>query len=544
MTKLIKLLLSSFVFFLFLTSNSFAQNFDTYFAEGKAAYDQKNYNKAIQKFQTARNVGSETIGETHPDYILNIEYLAKSYSAQKDLGNANIYFISLEKLLLKSGNAVSKKMGDTQETIADNSLHMKNFAQADVYYQKALATREKSEGKTSKAYTSTYHKYAKLYMRGRKYKEADAMYRTLEGLAEKNLKGTDEYAQILAEQAEVYMGMKRVDEASIQLSMAIVAYEKTKAPKSSYVQLYLQEATLLEKTGKRAEAIKTYYKYIDNLAKAVTIKNPKYISEVERLAIHLDERLHSPDDAYNFMKKKLNAEIAMHTENSTQVAATYIELADMEIIKNDIPLAEQYTKKALGIYKNLGKENTPEGITASITMARVYGKQKKDAEAEALYKKAIANTEQHLSNKHSSYGESLDSLAFFYIERKRFEDAEKEIMKGLETREKNVGKQHIDYGNSLYSLSRLYSSQDSLVKAEKALKDVAKVREAYYGALTLEHVTCIKELGDLYAKMGEEKKMDALKTYRRAISLYQGIGMKDSPVVKEIYTKIDEINAR
>ncbi|KXX67680.1 tetratricopeptide repeat protein [Flammeovirga sp. SJP92] len=544
MTKIIKYLLSSVVFFIFLSSNSFAQNFNTYFADGKAAFDQKNYNKAIQKFQTARSVGKETIGETHPDYILNIEFLAKSYEAQKDLGNANIYYTSLEKLLVKSGNAVSNKMGDTQEIIADNSLVMKNFPQADVYYQKALTTREKTSGKTSKAYATTYHKYARLYLRGRKYKEAETMYRNLEDLAEKTMKGSDEYAQILSEQAEVFMGLKRVDEATIQLSMSIVAYEKTKAPKSTYVQLYLQEASLLEKTGQRDAAIKSYYKYVDNLAKAITIQNPKYITEVERLAIHLDEKLSAPEDAYNFIKKKLDANIATHTENSTQVAATYIELAEIEITQNNVPLAEQYSKKALETYQKLGKEKSPEGIIATITLARVNSKQKKDTEAEKLYKKAIADAEQNLSDKHSSYGQALDSLAFFYIERKRFEDAEQEIQKGLDTREKNMGKQHIDYGNSLYSLSRLYSSQDSLVKAEKALKSVAKVREGYYGALTLEHVTCIKELGDLYAKMGEEKKVVALKTYRRAISLYEGIGMKDSPVVREIYSKIDVINAQ
>ncbi|WP_044207593.1 lipopolysaccharide assembly protein LapB [Flammeovirga sp. OC4] len=544
MTKIIKYLFSSVVFFIFLSSNSFAQNFNTYFAEGKAAFDQKNYNKAIQKFQTARSVGVETIGDTHPDYMLNIEFLAKSYEAQKDLGNANIYYTSLEKLLVKSGNAVSKRTGDTQQAIADNSLYMKNFPQADVYYQKALVTREKTSGKTSKDYAITYHKYARLYLRGRKYKEADAMYRNLEDLAVKTLKGTDEYAQILSEQAEVFMGLKRIDEASIQLSMSIAAYEKLKAPKSSYVQLYLQEASLLEKTGQQSAAIQSYYKYIDNLAKAITIKNPKYITEVERLAIHLDEKLNSPKDAYNFIKKKLAANIARHTENSTYVAATYVELAEIEITQNNIPLAEQYSKKALATYQKLGKEKSPEGIVATITLARVNSKQNKDAEAEKLYQKAITDAEQHLSNKHTSYGQALDSLAFFYIERKRFDDAEAEILKGLETREKNMGKQHIDYGNSLYSLSRLYSSQDSLVKAEKALKSVVKVREGYYGALTLEHVTCIKELGDLYAKMGEEQKANALKSYRRAISLYEGIGMKDSPVVKEIYMKIDEINAQ
>lgn len=544
MTKYITFLLSSIVFFLVISLNSFAQNFNTYFADGKAAYEQKNYNKAIQKFQTARNLGKETIGETHPDYILNIEYLAKSYHDQNDLGNANIYYVSLEKLLLKSGNAVSQKMGDTQEIIADNSLKMKNFAQADVYYQKALDTRAKSGGKTSKIYTITYHKYARLYLRGRKYKEAETMYRTLEPLAKKTLKDTDEFPQILAEQAEVSMGMKRIDEASIQLNMAILAYEKTDVQKSTYVHLYLQEATLLEKANKKKEAIASYYKYIDNLGKGASIKSPKYMSEVERLAIHFDEKLHSPEDTYTLIEKKLEANIATYTENSIQSAITYIELAELEIQQNNIPLAEEHTKKALEIYTSLGKANTSEGIIASITLARVNSTLKKDSQAESLYKQAIVNTEKYLSDKHSSYGLSLDSLAFFYIERKRFEEAETEIMKGLSAREKYVGKQHIDYGNSLYSLSKLYTSQDSLVKAEKVLKKVAKVREAYYGALTLEHVTCIKELGDLYADMGEDKKTEALKTYRRAVSLYEGIGMKDNPIVKEIYVKIDEINAR
>ncbi|TRX68125.1 tetratricopeptide repeat protein [Flammeovirga kamogawensis] len=544
MTKYNQLLLSSIILFLSINFNCGAQNFTTYFADGKAAYDQQNFNKAIQFFQKARLQGKETIGDTHPDYILDIEYLAKSYQGLKDLGNANIYYMSLEKLLQKSGNTVSKKMGDTQEVIASNSVIMKNYAQADVYFQKTLNTREKTEGKDSKEYTLSLHKYSQLYLKGRKYKEAEGMYRQLEPLAEKNLKGTADQAKILAEQAEVYLGLKRVDEASIQLSISISAYEKTTAPKSSYVHLYLQEASLLEKAGKRQEAITAYYKYVEVLESAFGIKNKKYTAEVERLAIHFDEKLHSPMDSYNMINKKLAANIATYSDNSLQAAVTYIELAEMEIEQNKIPLAEEHTVKAMEIYAELGKANSPDGIAASITLARVHSILKKNTEAEAMYKKAIADTEKYLSTEHTTYGKSLDSLAFFFIEHKRFEEAEKTIEKGLTARQKSVGKQHIDYGNSLYSLSKLYTAQDSLEKAEKTLINVAKVREAYYGALTVEHATCIKELGDLYKGMGEEQQVKALKTYRRAIHLFEGIGYKESAIVKEIYNSIDEINAR
>ncbi|ANQ50381.1 tetratricopeptide repeat protein [Flammeovirga sp. MY04] len=531
-----------FSFFLFF-ENSFAQDFTANYNTGKLAYEKKNYNKAIQSLQTARLQGKESVGDTHPDYIHTIEYLALSYQSQNDLGNANIYFQSLEKLLYKSGNSVSEKMSETQIRIADNSLHMKNFAQASIYYEKGVATTEKVAGKDSKAYASALHKNALLYVKGRKYKEADGMYRTLNPIAEKHLKGTAEFASILSEQADISMGLKHVEEASIQLSMAISEYEKIDAPKSSYVGLYLKEATLLEKTGKNAEAITAYKKYAKNLGEAYGIDNKKYLSEVERLAVHVDMKLHSEKDAYGFIKMKSEGIKKKNGEESLEAAITYIELAELEINQKQIDVALSNTEKALAIYEVKGKTKSPEGIAALITKARIMNI--KDApEAEETYKKIIADTESALGKEHTTYGKALDSLAFFYIEAKRFEEAEKAITEGMTAREKSVGKQHIDYGNSLYSLATLYSSQDSLEKAEKALIQVSKVREAYYGALTLEHATCIKELGDLYKDMGEEKSAAALKTYRRAINLFEGIGMKDSDIVRDIYKSIDHINTR
>ncbi|WP_211093321.1 tetratricopeptide repeat protein [Flammeovirga agarivorans] len=544
MGRSLKFIITYTVLTLVININTYAQDFHSNFNSGKAAYEQKKYNQAIQKLQTARLQGQEAVGDTDPDYILAIEYLALSYQAQKDLGNANIYFQSLEKLLKKSGNGESEKMLSTQLQVADNSLVMKNFPQADIYYRNAITTAEKVFGKDSKQYTSTFHKHAQLYVIGRKYKEADGMYRTLEPMAEKYLKGTPEFATILSEQADVSMGMKRVEEASIQLSMAIKAFEGTNTPKSSYVNLYLKEATLLEKNGDNQGAIKAYNIYIDNLGKAYGIDNKKYITEVDRLAVHYDMKLHSPMDAYSLVKKKLAANNKKFGESSLESAATRIELAEMEIEQNNIPAAKANTEKAISIYDSKGKATSPEGIAASITMARIFGHNNMKSEAEAAYKKAIADTEKSLGQKHTTYGKALDSLAFFYIETKRFADAEEAIQKGMTAREKSVGKQHIDYGNSLYSLSMLYASQDSLEKAEKTLIQVAKVREAYYGALTLEHATCIKELGDLYKDMGEEKSAAALKTYRRAITLYEGIGLKKSDMVKDIYKSIDDINTR
>ncbi|OHX67169.1 tetratricopeptide repeat protein [Flammeovirga pacifica] len=543
MKRSFKIIFTCIFLSVILFNQSFAQDFNTNYTTGKSAYEKKSYNKAIQSLQTARLQGKETVGDTHPDYIHTIEYLALSYQAQKDLGNANIYFQSLEKLLFKSGNAVSEKMASTQTHIADNSLHMKNFAQASIYYDKAEKTTEKVTGTDSKAYASAKHKHALLYVKGRKFKEADGMYRTLTPIAEKHLKGTAEYASILSEQADISMGLKRIEEAAIQLNLAITEYEKSDAPKQSYVHLYLKEATLLEKNLKTDEAINAYKKYVDRLGDAFGIDHKKYLSEVERLAVHIDLKLHSEKDAYDLMKKKSAGIQKKFGDKSLEVAITFIELAELEINQNQIDIANANTDKAIAIYTEKGKNKSPEGISASITKARIMNIQN-SPDAETAYKQIISDTESALGADHTTYGKALDSLAFFYIEAKRFDEAEKAITDGMTAREKSVGKQHIDYGNSLYSLATLYSSQDSLVKAEKTLIQVAKVREAYYGALTLEHATCIKELGDLYKDMGDEKSAAALKTYRRAINLFEGIGMKDSDIVKDIYKSIDHINTR
>jgi tetratricopeptide (TPR) repeat protein len=89
----------------------------------------------------------------------------------------------------------------------------------------------------------------------------------------------------------------------------------------------------------------------------------------------------------------------------------------------------------------------------------VYKEQGRHAEAEALYKRALAISEKALGPDHPEVAESLNNLAELYGAQGRYADAEPLYKRALAIREKALGPDHPEVAESLNDLAELYRAQ-------------------------------------------------------------------------------------
>ena len=95
----------------------------------------------------------------------------------------------------------------------------------------------------------------------------------------------------------------------------------------------------------------------------------------------------------------------------------------------------------------------------------MYFAQGRYAEAEPLYKRALAISEKALGPDHPDVGSSLNNLAMLYESQGRYAEAEPLYKRALAISEKALGPDHPDVGSSLNNLAMLYFVQRDWARA-------------------------------------------------------------------------------
>ena len=127
--------------------------------------------------------------------------------------------------------------------------------------------------------------------------------------------------------------------------------------------------------------------------------------------------------------------------------------------------AEPLYKRALAIREKALGPDHPDVGTALNNLAALYRAQGRYAEAEPLYKRALAIREKALGPDHPDVGTSLNNLAALYRAQGRYAEAEPLYKRALAIREKALGPDHPDVGTSLNNLAALYFVQRDWARA-------------------------------------------------------------------------------
>jgi tetratricopeptide (TPR) repeat protein len=135
-------------------------------------------------------------------------------------------------------------------------------------------------------------------------------------------------------------------------------------------------------------------------------------------------------------------------------------------------------------------------------LAALYRQQKRYAEAEPLYLRAIAIREKALGPEHPDVALTLNNLAALHDAQDHFEQAEQLYRRALAIRDKSLGPDHLDTAASANSLGELYLAQRRYEKAEPLLKRAYLAREKALKPEDADRKATMKDLWTLYVSLG------------------------------------------
>jgi tetratricopeptide (TPR) repeat protein len=166
-------------------------------------------------------------------------------------------------------------------------------------------------------------------------------------------------------------------------------------------------------------------------------------------------------------------------------------------------------------------------------LAELYRAQGKYADAEPLYKRALAMREQASGPHHPHVAQSLRGLAALYKSLGKYDQAEPLFKRALEIWEKALAPYHQEVATTLNALGELYFAQGKYAEAEGAYKRSVAILEKELGADHPALGTSLNNLAVLYRTQGRYAEAEAL--YKRQLAiLEQGLGSERPEVAASL----------
>ena len=128
----------------------------------------------------------------------------------------------------------------------------------------------------------------------------------------------------------------------------------------------------------------------------------------------------------------------------------------------------------------------------------MYWKQGKYADAEGLYKRALAIREKALGADHPTWPQTLNNLAIVYHDQGKYADAEGLHKRALAIREKALGASHPDVAQTLNNLANVYQEQGKYADAEALHKRALAINEKALGADHPDVAQTLNNLANVY----------------------------------------------
>jgi tetratricopeptide (TPR) repeat protein len=189
--------------------------------------------------------------------------------------------------------------------------------------------------------------------------------------------------------------------------------------------------------------------------------------------------------------------------------------------------AEPLFKRALAVMeKAVGLDSV--AIAPELNnLAALYQRQGRYAEAEPLFKRALALCEKSLPPGHPDVGRSLNNLATLYERQDRHADSEPLFRRALAIYEKAAGPDHPAVATLLNNLGQALKSEGREADAEPLIKRSLAIREKVLGRDHPDVARSLNNLADLYQRQG--RYADAEPLFKRALAIREQAAGPDHP---------------
>jgi CHAT domain-containing protein/tetratricopeptide (TPR) repeat protein len=179
--------------------------------------------------------------------------------------------------------------------------------------------------------------------------------------------------------------------------------------------------------------------------------------------------------------------------------------------------AEELYKRALATYEKSRSASQAAVASTLNNLANVYDQQGRYTEAEGLHRRALAIREKALGQDHPSVAQSLDNLANVYKEQGKYADTEALYKRALAIKEKALGADHPDVANTLNNLAVVHYFQGRYADAEQLYKRALAIQEKVLGASHRNVANTLDNLALVYKEQGRYADAEGLQ--RRALTI-------------------------
>jgi CHAT domain-containing protein/tetratricopeptide (TPR) repeat protein len=209
--------------------------------------------------------------------------------------------------------------------------------------------------------------------------------------------------------------------------------------------------------------------------------------------------------------------------DAADVAIALNNLAELYRPQAHYAEAEPLFKRALAIWeKALGPEHTRVGIALN-NLAEICLAQGRDDEAEPLFNRSLAIREKALGPEHPDVAIALNNLATFYLSEGRYAEAEPLLKRALAVWEKALGPDHTSVGTALNNLAGLYRDQARYAEAEPLFQRSLAIREKALGSDHPDVGASLNNLAGLYDAQGRYAEAEPI--FRRGLAIREkGLG--------------------
>ena len=188
--------------------------------------------------------------------------------------------------------------------------------------------------------------------------------------------------------------------------------------------------------------------------------------------------------------------------------------------------AEPLYKRAIAIMEKVGSSDIAPELT---NLAALYQRQGRYDEAEPLFKRALALWERAHGPSHPDVGKALNNLATVYEREDRHADAEPLLRRALVIYQKAAGPENPAVATVLDNIGQVVKSEGRYADAEPPIRQSLLIREKLLGREHPDVARALNNLADLYEREG--RAADAEPLYLRALAIRQGALGPDHPSV-------------
>ncbi len=210
-------------------------------------------------------------------------------------------------------------------------------------------------------------------------------------------------------------------------------------------------------------------------------------------------------------------EVVTEVPRTEEESSSLSTLADVSRAEGRFAEAERLYKRALAIDEEALEKDHLNVARDVNNLAKLYQAQGQYAEAEPLYRRGLAMREKDLGPVHPEVAQSLNNLAEVYYAQGKYTEAEPLHKRALAIREKVLGPVHPEVAHSLNNLAAVYRDQGRYGAAEPFCKRALEIWQKVLGPVHPEVASSLSTLADL--SRGKGRFAEAERLYKRALAI-------------------------